>query len=84
LESVLGTPDAPQWGQRLVALAMGRTVNLKDCTCTRTLSSDGFLAEVVCLNGDSPRPTQEELDCFVARFPIVRYSDGAGAGPKWA
>lgn len=82
LESVLGRPDAPQWGQRLVALAMGRTLNLENCTCTRTLSSDGFLAEVVVLDGDSPELSCEDLDRFVARFPIVRQADGAGAGPR--
>jgi hypothetical protein len=79
LESVLGRPDEPQRGQRLVSIAMGRTLKLEKCTCTRTLSSDGFLAEVVDLNGDSPELSQEELDRFVARFPIVRHPDGTGA-----
>jgi hypothetical protein len=81
LESVLGRPDEPQRGQRLVALAMGRRLNLEKCTCTRTLSSDGFLAEVVYLNGDSPELSQEELDRFVARFPIVRHPDGPARVP---
>jgi hypothetical protein len=58
---------------------MGRPLDLEQSRCTRTLSSDGCLAELVDLNGDDPMPSEEELDRFVARFPIVRHPDGAGA-----
>jgi hypothetical protein len=58
---------------------MGRPLDLEQSRCTRTLSSDGCLAELVDLNGDDPMPSEEELDRFVARFPIVRHPDGVGA-----
>ena len=77
LESVLGRPNAPRWTARLIVRPMGRPLDLEQSRCTRTLSSDGCLAELVDLNGDDPMPSEEELDRFVARFPIVRWPDAA-------
>ena len=79
LESVLRMPDAPRWTARLIVRPMGRPLDLEQSRCTRTLSADGCLAELVDLNGDDPMPSEEELNRFVARFPIVRHPDGAGA-----
>jgi hypothetical protein len=77
LESVLGMPDAPRWTARLIVRPMGRPLDLEQSRCTRTLSSDGCLAELVDLNGDDPMPSEEELDRFVERFPIARWPDAA-------
>jgi len=77
LESVLGRSDAPRWTARLIVRPMGRPLDLEQSGCTRTLSSDGCLAELVDLNGDDPMPSEEELDRFVARFPIVPWPDAA-------
>jgi hypothetical protein len=80
LESLLGQGETPRWTARLVLRSMGRTLDLEQSRCTRTLSSDGCLAELVDLNGDEPMPSEEELDRFVAQFPIVRSTEVAAVG----
>ena len=55
---------------RVVVCAIGRSLNLANSTCKRTLAEDGLLTEVVRLDGSRDDLTDEELDRFVASFPL--------------
>jgi hypothetical protein len=60
----------PRQRLRLVVARMDRPLNLATSRCTRTLSPDGFLMEIVRLNGICTGLGEEELERFVASFPI--------------
>jgi hypothetical protein len=47
--------------QRVVVCRMGRTLSLETSTCRRTLSADGFLTEMVRLDGARGSLTDEEI-----------------------
>jgi len=55
---------------RIVVSRMDRTLNLESSSCTRMLTSDGYLMETIRLDGIRGGLTDEELDRFVERFPI--------------
>jgi hypothetical protein len=58
---------------------MGRTLSLETSTCRRTLSADGFLTEMVRLDGARGGLTDEEVEKFVEGFPV----EGAYRGGVW-
>ena len=60
----------PRRRLRLVVARMDRPLNLATSRCTRTLSPDGFLMEVVRLDGIRTGLGEEELERFVASFPV--------------
>ena len=62
--------------QIIVTRAGGGPANLATSTCTRYVR-DGILTEVVQLDGDDSGISDEELETFVARFPISN-PDGRG------
>src|SRR5689334_19818598 len=41
-------------------------------TCTRTLTADGALIEVVDISGSRHRVSAAEVDAFIASFPVTR------------
>jgi hypothetical protein len=55
---------------RVVVCNLGRTLSLETSTCRRTLSADGFLSEMVRLDGARGGLTDEEMEKFVGTFPI--------------
>ena len=46
--------------------------NLANSTCRRTLSADGQLTEIVQMEGAVDDLTNEDLERFIAGFPIER------------
>jgi len=84
LEEQLGTDERRT--DRIVVHWEGCKPSLKNATCTRRLGPDGSLLEVVYLdhsddalangsNEDAEPLTHEELDEFVATFPIEAPQD---------
>jgi hypothetical protein len=55
---------------RVVISGVGMPLNLEKSTCTRTLAANGLLTEIVQLDGRREDLTDEELENFVAEFPI--------------
>lgn len=55
---------------RVVVSACGRPLNLETSTCTRTCHPNGSLIEVVHLDGTDEGLSHEDLERFIARFPI--------------
>lgn len=58
---------------RLVVCRYGAKTSLENATCRRTLGPDGTVMELVELYGSNEGPervTAEELDRWVASFPI--------------
>jgi hypothetical protein len=55
---------------RLVVRPVIGPTDLAKSTCQRTLCPDGSLMEVVNLNGNGSGVSEEELDRFIASFPI--------------
>jgi hypothetical protein len=52
---------------------LGRTLTLETLetsTCRRMLNADGFLTEVVRLDGARGGMTDEEMEKFVKSFPV--------------
>ena len=60
----------PRQHIRVVVSALGRELNLEESTCQRSLDATGLLTEIVDLNGSGEGLSQEELDRFVASFPV--------------
>jgi hypothetical protein len=60
----------PRQRLRVVVCNLGRTLSLETSTCQRTLSADGFLTEMVRLDGARRGLTDEEMEKFVETFPI--------------
>jgi len=59
---------------RIIVTGVGR-LNLAESRCTRTLSENGGVTEVVWLNGSSNDLSEEELEKFIASFPVQRAGD---------
>ncbi|MGA2186584.1 MAG: hypothetical protein ABSH47_26505 [Bryobacteraceae bacterium] len=58
---------------RMIVFRYGDKTSLENARCKRTLSPDGTVMEFVELVGSGPGPdsvTEEELDRWVAGFPI--------------
>ena len=55
---------------RLVVRTIIGPTDLAKSTCQRTLCPDGSLLEIVHLNGNGSDLSEEELDRFIASFPI--------------
>jgi hypothetical protein len=47
-------------------------LNLEASTCTRTLAANGLLTEIMMLIGMREDLTDEQLEAFIAQFPIQR------------
>jgi hypothetical protein len=60
----------PRERLRVIVAAMDHDLSLTTSTCSRTLCGDGTLLEVVDLDGTRADLSEEELDRFVATFPI--------------
>jgi len=50
----------------------GSPLNLENSTCDRQIWPDGSLFEIVMLDGPIEELTEEELEAFIARYPIRR------------
>ena len=55
---------------RIVASMSAKPLNLATSTCTRTLCANGCLSEVVMLDGSDQGLTHEDLERFIAGFPV--------------
>ena len=55
---------------RIVVCALGKSLNLSNSTCTRRRGSEG-IAEIVHLDGDREEISDEDLENFIASFPIT-------------
>ena len=53
-----------------MASTSGRPLNLANSTCKRTLGANGLLTEIVDLDGSDQGLTDEDLEEFVASFPV--------------
>ena len=63
----------PKHSVRLVVSLMDHPLSLETSTCTRTLNTaNGYLTEVVRLDGIRGGITDDELDRFVEKFPVER------------
>jgi hypothetical protein len=58
---------------RIIVTGVG--LNLAECRCTRTLNENGAVTEMVWLNGSSNDMSEEELEKFIASFPVQRAGD---------
>ena len=68
----------PKSSLRIIVTRAGSgAANLATSTCTRRLNNTGGLIEIVDLDGDDSGISEEELETFVARFPIST-PDGRG------
>jgi hypothetical protein len=54
----------------IVARGESGTANMASSTCTRRLNNTGGLIEIVDLDGAHSGISEEELEQFIARFPI--------------
>jgi hypothetical protein len=54
----------------LIVVSCKRPLNLQISTCERMLWPDGYLCEMVTLHGRASDLTDEQLEEFIARFPI--------------
>jgi hypothetical protein len=55
---------------RVVISVIDRPANLANSKCRRTLAPNGLLTEVVELDGSSADLTDEDLERFIAGFPV--------------
>ena len=55
---------------RIVACTIGKPLNLANSTCTRRLGANGGLSEIVMLDGSDQGLTDEDLERFIASFPV--------------
>ena len=62
---------------RVIVSAVAHPANLANSTCTRTLYPDGQLTEFVYLDGSLEDFGEENLEWFIAGFPIQ-----ASNGPR--
>jgi hypothetical protein len=60
----------PRQRLRVVVCTLGRTLSLEPSTCRRTPSANGFLTEIVRLDGSHAGLTDEEMEKFVESFPV--------------
>jgi len=57
----------------LVSLPWKAPANLATSTCTRMLNAAGGVIETVKLDGDEASISEEELEKFIASFPIAAW-----------
>jgi hypothetical protein len=57
---------------RVVISGVGSPLNLEKSTCRWTLATNGLLTELVHLDGRRGDLTDEELDRWIASFPMER------------
>ena len=69
LEDRFQLSGKPKSSLRIIVALAGSEANLATSTCTRYVR-DGLLTEVVQLDGAMGAISDEELETFVARFPI--------------
>jgi hypothetical protein len=77
LEDQLGPADGKPRGYfRIVLIRLDRIPGFEGATCRRMLWPDGTLSEneVLGTSSDGREPTEEELDQWVATFPIEPFS----------
>jgi hypothetical protein len=55
---------------RVVLSRLGKALNLANSTCRRTLAPNGLLTEIVMLDGSDKGLTDEDLEKFIAGFPV--------------
>ena len=55
---------------RVIVSHAGKRFDLATATCERTLCSDGSLLEIVKFGGSGRELTGEDLERFIASFPI--------------
>jgi hypothetical protein len=61
----------PKSSLRIIVTRAGSgATNLATSTCTRRLNNNGGLIETVDLDGDDSGISEEELEQFIASFPI--------------
>ena len=60
----------PKSNLRIIVTRAGSGANLATSTCTRRLNNTGGLIEIVDLDGDDSGISEEELEQFIASFPI--------------
>jgi len=70
LESNWRIGKEPRSVIRVILSAIAPRLNLQTSTCTRRLSSNGDLTELVQLDGSRDELSNEELNEFIERFPI--------------
>ena len=58
----------------LISLPWKGPPNLATSSCTRTLNTAGGLIETVKLDGDDAGISEEELEKFIASFPVVAFA----------
>jgi hypothetical protein len=61
---------------RVVLCYTGAPANLEEAACHRRFLKNGALMEVVSLNGTGDHISEEDLDRFVAKFPIAPHRTG--------
>jgi hypothetical protein len=67
----INSSGKPRVGFRLIiSLPWKGPLNLATSTCQRTLNPEGAITEIVDLDGDGGRLSEEELERFIAGFPI--------------
>ena len=57
---------------RIVIRSVCGSPNLSTSSCTRTLGPDGALTEVVHLDGGRDGLNDQDLETFIASFPVQR------------
>lgn len=70
LEREIKPPEKPL---RIVVRYTGEPADLEQAKCHRNTMKDGRVCEVVMLNGSDEGISEEDLDRFVAKFPIEPY-----------
>ena len=55
---------------RVVICTVGRPSNLANSKCRRTLAPNGLLTEIVELDGGRDGLNDEDLEKFIAGFPV--------------
>ena len=58
---------------RVICARVGKPLSLATSKCTRTRYADGSLMEVVALDGTDTDLSPEELEKFIASFPIESF-----------
>jgi hypothetical protein len=60
----------PRTQLRCIVSTAGQSLNLATSSCTRSLTKDGCLTELVDLDGTSDDISDEELERFIEGFPV--------------
>ena len=79
MEQRIKPPEEPL---RVVVCYAGELADLEQAQCHRQILGDGRLWEVVTLNGSDEGISKEDLDRFVAKFPIEPYQSRWGLPPS--